>query len=305
MTISIVIPAFNAAKTIGLVLEALIRQEGSDFEVILVDDASTDDTSRIASAYSDRFDLKVLRPEENLGRARARNFGVRNSSGELVLLLDSDIETIPTYVATHVALHTKEHKAVGIGALRYPPHLAGKALARYYSSRGGAKLKPGEALPGKAFISCLASFRRSLFDEVSGFHEGFRIYGGEDLELGLRFQKSDTTMVYLPSAIGYHHHLRTIKEVVRTLEAYGEHGIPQVLKLHPDFAEEIGLEDLWVGKATIKTFLRSLVTNDIVGHPVLETASLFENGKLPALLISYLIYRSYRKGYSKYIRSTL
>ncbi len=303
MTASIVIPAYNASATIGLVLAALTRQDFFDFEVILIDDASTDNTVELAAEFSTKLSLNIHRIEENLGRARARNFGVEKSSGEVVLLLDSDIETISNYVSSHLALHERQSRAVGVGALRYPPHLAKKALARYYSSRGGERLKPGEALPGKAFLSCLASFPRSLFDELGGFHAGFRIYGGEDLELGLRFQKSGAALTYLPSAIGYHHHLRTLKEVVRTLAEYGKHGIPQVLDLHPDFAVQMKLDDLHKGTFNQKRILRTIATSGIFFRPLLEIASAFESNKLPSALLTYLIYCSCRRGYAQSLRS--
>ncbi len=303
MTASIVIPAYNASRTISLVLTALTKQDCTDFEVIVVDDASSDDTSALAESFSDRLNLKVHRVEENLGRARIRNFGIEKASGEVVLLLDSDIETIPTYVSTHLALHGREPRAVGVGALRYPPHLSQRALAKYYTSRGGAKLREGEPLPGKAFVSCLASFRRSVFDEIGGFHDGFRIYGGEDLELGLKFQKSGSALTYLPSAVGYHHHLRSLKEVMDTLEQYGEHGIPQVLDLHPDFAREMRLDDLKSNAINLKRIVRSLTSLPIIFRPLLEIASVFQSGNLPSPLLTYLIYRSYRWGYSRYLRS--
>jgi len=303
MTVSIVIPAYNASHTIEIVLSALTKQSHSDFEVIVVDDASTDDTIVKAENFCERLDLKLYQVDENLGRARIRNYGVEKSSGDIVLLLDSDIETIPTYVSTHVALHDREPRAVGVGALRYPPYLAKRALAKYYSSRGGARLKTGEALPGKAFVSCLASFPRSLFDEISGFHSGFRVYGGEDLELGLRLAKNDVALTYLPTAIGYHHHLRTIKEVVDTLEQYGESGIPQVLDLHPEFAQEMYLDDLHAGESSVHSKFRQAAAHPIFFYPALKLATLFEFTHLPSPLISYLIYRSYRQGYYRHLRS--
>ncbi len=95
MKTSIVIPAFNASQTIGLVLHALTKQDVSDFEVILVDDASTDDTVETAGIFTENLDLHIYKLPENVGRARARNFGVEKSTGEIVLLVDSDIEAVP------------------------------------------------------------------------------------------------------------------------------------------------------------------------------------------------------------------
>lgn len=302
MKASIVIPAHNASATLALVLEALIRQDYTEFEVIVIDDASSDDTTRIAEAYGDRLNLRVHRNAENLGRARTRNLGMEKSSGDVVLLLDGDIVAVPGYVSAHMALHEKETRAVGVGVLRYPSHLARKALAQYYASRGGARLKPGQPLPGKAFVSCLASFRRSLYEELGGFHPGFRIYGGEDLELGLRFQKSGARLTYINEAIGYHHHLRSLKEVFPTLEKYGRFGVPLVLKLHSDFAAEMRLDDL-TSKGILKGVFRSLASSAFFHKPLLEIASLFQDHHLPSPLLTYLHYCAYRRGFSKYLHS--
>jgi len=214
--------------------------------------------------------------------------------------LDSDIETKPDYVEVHLKLHQQTSKAVGTGALRYPPYLAKKALARYYASRGGARLKPGEPLPGKAFVSCLASFPRSLYDEIGGFDHRFKVYGGEDLDLGLRFEKSGAAMTYLPDAIGYHHHLRSLREVMQTLHAYGAEGIPLVLDRHPEFAAQMKLDDLQSGSPD---FWRDLITSPLLYYPAVFLAELLQNNWLPSPLLTYLIYCAYRGGFSRSFRS--
>ena len=301
MQASIVIPAFNASVTLPLVLDALTRQNVNNFEVIVVDDASTDDTSKFASEYAQKLDLKVLRLDENTGRARARNEGIEKSSGDVILLLDSDMEVIPSYVSSHLNLHCQVSRAVGIGAQKYSPHLANKALARYYASRGAARLKPGDPLPGRYFISGLASFSRSLFDEVGGFNSDFRFYGGEDQELGLRFHKAGANLTYLSEAVGYHHHLRRLEDVVSALEEYGRHGVPLVLAKHPEFARELGLDDLTAPRK-FGLSIHQMITSRIIFSPLLKLATLFETTYLPSPLITYLIYRSYRYGFVRYLQ---
>jgi glycosyltransferase involved in cell wall biosynthesis len=300
MRTSIVIPTHNSAAVIPLVFQALKRQEYNEFEVVLVDDASTDGTAQTAEACAGGLKLRILRSEENLGRARARNFGIENSRGDLIVLLDSDIEAVPAYVGLHVALHARRERAVGVGALRYPESLAGRALARYYSSRGGARLQPGQRLPGKYFVSCLASFPKTLFTEVEGFNPEFSTYGGEDLELGLRFEKCGAHLEYLPRAVGYHHHLRSLKDVVKTLEKYGETGIPIVLRSHPEFARDLHLEDLTAGKPS---FMRDLIGSDLLQKPLVNLAGRFESGWIPAGLLTLLHYGAYRRGFRRALQT--
>jgi glycosyltransferase involved in cell wall biosynthesis len=300
MKVSVVIPAHNASQTLTITLNALRLQTFRDFEVVVVDDASTDATAWVAESYSDHLDLQVIRAPENLGRARARNLGIERAGGDILLLLDSDIEPVAEYVSKHLELHRRIPRAVGVGALRYPSYLSEKALAIYYASRGGARLDPGSPLPGKAFISCLASFPRTLIEKVGAFDPAFRVYGGEDLDLGLRFQKAGALLTYLPEAVGYHHHLRSLNEVMETLENYGEFGIPIIFNRHPEFAAQVKLDDLALGKFNL---LRRLAASAPPYRLLRILTSLFQNRKLPAPLLTYLIYCAYRAGYRRSLRS--
>jgi len=306
MKASVIIPAFNAAATLPLVLRALQKQDFRDFEVILVDDASTDGTQSTAPKNAGPLDLHIIRNSENQGRAKTRNTGVKQARGEILILLDSDIETVPKYISIHLSLHEKSTRSVGIGALRYPPHLAKRALARYYSSRGGARLKPGQPLPGKYFVSGLASFPRALFDEVGGFDEHFQAYGSEDLELGLRLQAAGAQIQYRPEAIGYHHHLRPFKEVMAILHQYGREGIPVLFEKHPDFSTDLRLDDLTgqIPASSLSGLMRRLLTASFFFSPASALVELFQNIPLPSILLTYLHYAAYRRGFSEYLADT-
>jgi glycosyltransferase involved in cell wall biosynthesis len=305
MKASIVIPAYNAAQTISLTLDALARQETSEFEVIVVDDASTDGTSHEVKAHAGGLDLRLLRHPENQGRAAARNFGIDRARGDIMLLLDADIEVNPGYLPAHLALHQTRDRAVGVGALRYPSHLANKALPRYYITRGGAKIPPGQELPGRYFASGLASFPRSLFEEAGRFNPQFDFYG-EDQELGLRFKKLGSHLFYVPEAIGYHHHLRPLGEMLDLLERYGSESIPRLLELHPEFAAELYVDDL-VSSSPVRRMTaigRRLITAEVWFRPLARLAEALSNHRLPAPLLTYLIWAAYRRGFEKAMRSS-
>lgn len=86
--ISIIIPTWNSARTLGACLESLFAQTYRDFEIIIVDDGSTDDTRTILAPYENRIKLIV---QENQGSSPARNRGWREAKGDDLLFLDSDI----------------------------------------------------------------------------------------------------------------------------------------------------------------------------------------------------------------------
>lgn len=94
---SIVICTFNRRRLLSRALDSLLRQSEKDFEVVVVDDGSNDQTAELVCSYAKVFDnLHYLKHHKNLGVGAARNTGVRNSSGNFVSFLDSDDEYVLT-----------------------------------------------------------------------------------------------------------------------------------------------------------------------------------------------------------------
>ena len=87
--ISVILPVYNRAKTIGAAIDSVLGQSFKDIELIVVDDCSTDDTSKIVKAYDDKR-IKYVKLKKNSGACVARNEGVLNAKGEIVAFQDSD-----------------------------------------------------------------------------------------------------------------------------------------------------------------------------------------------------------------------
>src|SRR5712672_3063531 len=85
--VSIIIPAYNQARFLGVAIESALRQTFSDLEVIVIDDGSTDQTRQVAAGFGDR--IRYIH-QDNTGLPGARNRGIRESSGEYLCFLDSD-----------------------------------------------------------------------------------------------------------------------------------------------------------------------------------------------------------------------
>lgn len=89
--LSIIIPAFNAASTITRALESILDQNISSYEVLLIDDGSTDNTEKIVQEFILTYDMRIrLHHQPNLGAAIARNWGIKNAVGKFIMFLDSD-----------------------------------------------------------------------------------------------------------------------------------------------------------------------------------------------------------------------
>lgn len=92
--VSVVIPTYNREHIISRAIESVLKQTYENWELIISDDCSIDDTEKVVKSYSDKR-IKFVKLSKNLGNAGARNFGVKNASGEYIAFLDSDDEFMP------------------------------------------------------------------------------------------------------------------------------------------------------------------------------------------------------------------
>src|SRR3990167_7556109 len=100
LTVSIIIPAYNAGKYIKGVLENLFLQTYRNIEIIVVDDGSTDNTEQIVKAYQNRGVRYIY--QQNKGVAGARNAGIKEAKGELIAFLDADDFYLPEKIEKEV-----------------------------------------------------------------------------------------------------------------------------------------------------------------------------------------------------------
>lgn len=163
---SVVIPAYNAAATIGEQLGALARQEDApQFEVVVADNRSTDGTADVAQRFSDRLDLRVVPAYERQGVNCARNAGIRAARGKIVVLVDADDRARPGVLAAFAEAFTEEPTlgiAGGILSTRDPETYEMERPQRYLPY-----------VPGG-----IMAIRREVIDAIGGFDEAF--VGGHD-----------------------------------------------------------------------------------------------------------------------------
>src|SRR5436189_6421222 len=112
--VSVIMAAYNAQQYITEALRSVVAQTYDDWEVVVCDDGSTDDTFELASAFDAR--VRIVQHAKNAGLAAARNSAVRHSQGELLALLDADDYWLPSYLEHQTALFDTEsrHGQVGI-----------------------------------------------------------------------------------------------------------------------------------------------------------------------------------------------
>ncbi len=242
MNVSIVIPALNASATLRACLEACCSQElptNIQLEVILVDDGSTDGTQEVAQAAN----VRLIQHESPRGAAAARNSGLAEAVGEIILFTDADCVPQPNWVVE--MLRPFQNPTVqgckGIYATNQP-----EQVARFVQVEYEDKYDLLRAQPVIDFIDTYsAGYRAEVLRRAGGFDEAIRYV--EDQELSFRLAAAGHKMVFQETAVVFHQHSNSLARYFRKkmmigywkaqiMHRYPERVIkdshtPQVLKL--------------------------------------------------------------------------
>lgn len=182
--ISVVIPLYNKEHYIQKTVESVLAQTFSDFELIIVDDGSTDNSVSIVKNISDER-IRLL-SEKNSGQAVARNYGIRSSSADLIAFLDADDEWLPNFLETIYAMY-QQYPEAGMYGTAYSvyvngehardntwmPELGTRVLQSYFNDT---------AVYGKTvFPTSASAARREALDKIHGYQEDYR--SGQDHDL--------------------------------------------------------------------------------------------------------------------------
>ena len=210
---SVVVCTYNGSRTIAGCVDAIRRLDYPDFEVIVVDDGSTDGAGAIAGDHGAR----VIRTT-NRGLSAARNTGAAASDGKIIAFCDDDAEPDPQWLGYLVrTLITGSHD--GAGGPNVPP--AGSLIGDSVGHAPGGPIyvlaSPtiAEHIPG-----CNMAFWREAIDRVGGFDERFR-QAGDDVDICWRIQAAGGTLGFAPGAVVWHHPRQSVTAYVRQQIGYG------------------------------------------------------------------------------------
>jgi len=200
---SVVIPTYNRSESLRRCLSAVIRQDGLEHEVIVVDDGSTDDTAEMVRREFPQ--VRYIRREMNRGPAAARNRGIEVATGEVVAFTDDDC-VVPSDWLRRLHDGFRRHPGVaGVGGYQDPPEalIRTNAVARAEHLRRlrrwgarAAREEAGRDVPGLGTNN--VAYRRDVLLDVGGFDERFPVAAGEDVDLKLRVAQRGHLLLYLP-----------------------------------------------------------------------------------------------------------
>jgi GT2 family glycosyltransferase len=213
-SVSVVVCSYNGATTIADCLDGLLRLEYPDYEVVVIDDGSTDATAAIARS----FGVRVI-STANRGLSHARNLGLMVARGEIIAYTDDDARPEPhwlTYLAD--AFLRTEH--VGVGGPNIAPPGDGPIADCVANAPGGPAHvllsdQVAEHIPG-----CNMAFRREALDAIGGFDPRFRT-AGDDVDVCWRLQERGGTLGFHPAAMVWHHRRNSIRAYWRQQVGYG------------------------------------------------------------------------------------
>jgi glycosyltransferase involved in cell wall biosynthesis len=199
LDLSVITPTRNRAGMLARCLHYLSDQTLAPerYELLVVDDASTDETPAVLedAARAARCSVRAFRLERRTGVPGARNYALREARGDVIVFVDSDNFAAPSFLAGHLAIHRANARAVGRG-----PVIQTRSLDEPFAVRAGL-LDMSTAY----FDTDNASVRREHLVKVGPFDEAFSPYGWEGLDLGLRLRALGLRRVYRRDAALYHY----------------------------------------------------------------------------------------------------
>jgi GT2 family glycosyltransferase len=247
--ISVVVCSYNGERTIRDCFEGLLKLEYPNFEVIVVDDGSTDATAAITREYGFR-----LISTENRGLSSARNTGLEAATGESVAYIDDDARPDPHWL-TYLATTFMSTKHAGVGGPNIAPPGDGP-IADCVANAPGNPVhvllsdREAEHIPG-----CNMAFRKACLEAIGGFDAQFRV-AGDDVDVCWRLQQRGWSLGFSPAAMVRHHRRNSVRAYWRQQWGYGQ-AEGQLERKWPEKYNAVG-HLTWAGRLYGKGLIQAL-----------------------------------------------
>lgn len=309
---SVIIPVYNNAEIVKRAIGAFQGQTVpfKDFEVILVDDVSTDNLEKVIADYLKSSNIIYMRNSRSLGAGGSRNRGLEVASGEIIIFSDSD--TIPEshFIEEHLKSHREwpQQNYVVIGRVADPPDMKITPLMRL-----GNVTETWDVMDSLEWdMDDWVQFRTTNVSIKQGFldirfdEEMFHLSGIEDTEFGYRLYLKGMKVVYNNKALSWHYHFRTPEEYLRKVLRYGE--LFARWEHNSDGATAALLNEKFnylldsshpLSWKNIRELVRRSLINDLTA-PLIRGAGMFfakKNEKMSLLFFNKLYKYLFLKGY--------
>lgn len=257
--VSVVVASYNGASTLPACLASLTRLNYPDYEVILVDDGSTDNTAGIASKHPG---VRYIRHAANAGLSVARNTGIEAATGELVAFTDADCRADEDWLY-YIVGELLNSAFVGMGGPNLLPSEDSPVAAAVMASPGGPAHvmltdRQAEHIPG-----CNMVFYKWALQEIGGFDPIYR-KAGDDVDVCWRLQQAGHKLGFSPAGMVWHYRRSTVRAYLKQQSGYGE-AEALLIRKHPEYFNVLG-GGLWRGRIYTDAKLGVLMQRPIIYH---------------------------------------
>jgi GT2 family glycosyltransferase len=236
--VSVLIPTHQRRGALRRALCSLASQtaDADSYETIVSIDASTDGTQEMLEAFDAPYSLSWVAAGKR-GRAAACNAALAAAGGEVVIVLDDDMETVEGFVELHRRHHPAGSRLCVLGAVPVELNGASPRAARYVKEKFDlhlARLEDPEHLDlPRSFYTGNASLRAEVLREVGGFDESFAAYGNEDVELSLRLRAAGVELRFDPEALAHQEYGKDLRGLLRDTFEKGRTAV-MLARRHPE-----------------------------------------------------------------------
>lgn len=251
--VSIIMPVLNGEKYIGEALESIAAQTYTDFELIVINDGSTDGTCDQLARFADRIDLKCIHHAKPQGIARSVNDGIRHASGQFIAFLDHDDLWFPEFLETQMA-HLERHTDVGMVHSDFQTvDFEGNVLESSVATCRGRTRVSGHVFAALFMDSFIVGnsvvIRKECFDRLGTFDETLRI---GDYHMWLRIARH-YKVDYTPKVLTRYRQHQAQDSRTFSVDAIppGLMALESVLALYPEVRQELGPRAIWRRMASL------------------------------------------------------
>lgn len=250
MFFSIVIPTYNRKPILEKCLGALEKQKFTgatveDYEVVLVDDGSTDGTLNWLAGNAEAFPHVHFFSQDHLGPAAARNLGVEKAKGDTIIFIDSDLIVTENFLQAHADALVKGMQKIGSDCL----FTYGSVINTCNFANPTAEPYKITDFSAAYFATGNVAISRKWLEIAGLFDTSFQLYGWEDLELGIRLKQLGLQLIKCPAAVGYHWHppfsLEQIPKLIDKEIQRGRMGVIFYQK-HPTWEVRLMIQMTWL-----------------------------------------------------------
>jgi glycosyltransferase involved in cell wall biosynthesis len=292
---SVVIPTYNRRPILEKCLRALEHQQlradsvVSGYEIVLVDDGSTDGTLEWLESHKSEFPHVRSLSQDHQGPAAARNLGVEQAKGDTIIFIDSDLVVTEHFLQAHTDALVEGEQQLGSDRL----FTYGSVINTCNFDNPTAEPYKLTDFSAAYFATGNVAIARKWLEKAGLFDTRFQLYGWEDLELGVRLKQLGLKLIKCPEAVGYHWHPPfALEQIPNLIEKEIQRGRMGVLfyQKHPTWDVRMMIQMTWLhrllwgllslngrlNERTMASFLQWLINQ---GKPqlALEIARIFLN----------------------------